>query len=376
MKLKYTFVLACLGATPLWAQQLVEKPEVRRSEKASASESATTSSSTAAKNGDFNPRKPQSTRRPGPPPPQEDQKPVAYIGVLTREVPPELQTQFSLPEGFGLMVDEVMPDSPAQSAGLKMHDILVKFDDQQLVNMEQLMALVRAKKKGDVVNLAVITHGKETTMPVTLGEHMVAANQHRVQYGFGGWPQGGMPFFNGEAMGGAQNQGREFGEHMDRFQKEMREFQQRMQEWAKSSKQEPMPQPPIFNMPGHPSQGRPRNDPQQPTPPSNNSGGNTTQLNFSESHANANITRRDDSGEYTLTTEDGKSTFTARPNDGKEQSWPVNTDDERKAVPEPFRDKLRMMNGANGSIRIEVRPNPGHDDKTDAPRPKAKGVST
>ena len=95
-------------------------------------------------------RRPQ---QPNQPPPGAQQKPVAYIGVLTREVPPELRSQLSLPEGFGLLVEEVMPDSPAQHAGLKVYDLLVKFEDQQLVSMEQLMLLVRVKKKGDVVNL-------------------------------------------------------------------------------------------------------------------------------------------------------------------------------------------------------------------------------
>ena len=88
-----------------------------------------------------------------------EQKSVAYMGVLTREVPVEFRSQFGLPDGFGLMVDEVMPDSPAQTAGIKPHDILVKFADQQLVNMEQLLTLVRSKKKGDVVPFTVITGG-------------------------------------------------------------------------------------------------------------------------------------------------------------------------------------------------------------------------
>ena len=66
---------------------------------------------------------------------------VAYLGVMTREVPPELRSQLGLAEGFGLLVDGVMPDSPATAAGIKEHDILVRFEDQQLVNIEQLMRL-------------------------------------------------------------------------------------------------------------------------------------------------------------------------------------------------------------------------------------------
>ncbi|MCB1277879.1 PDZ domain-containing protein [Prosthecobacter sp.] len=366
MKLKHTLLIACLGTVPLCAQQVDSKTEVRKSETSSGDAGGTaTATVTVITNGDgtvqtetrsskSQSQKPQSTRRVGPSP-QEDQKPVAYIGVLTREVAPELRSQFSLPEGFGLMVDEVMPDSPAKAAGLKQHDILVKFEDQNLVNMEQLMTLVRAKKKGDVVNLDVITGGKKTQVPVTLGERMVAANEHRVQYGFGGWPPHGMPMFNGEVFRGDlrnfQNHSREFSEHMERFQKDMREYEKRIQDWAKANDGSPMPKPPALNPP--PPHAPPQM--QSTNPPESNE----RQFNFNESHAATNVTRRDDSGEYTLKNEGGKTTFIARPNNGKEQSWPVNTDDERKAVPQEFREKLRMMDGARGGIHIDIRPAPG-----------------
>jgi hypothetical protein len=50
--------------------------------------------------------------------PQPEMKPTAYIGVMTRGVPPEVRAQTGIGEGFGLLVEEVMPDSPAQKAGL------------------------------------------------------------------------------------------------------------------------------------------------------------------------------------------------------------------------------------------------------------------
>lgn len=394
MKLKHSFLIACLGAAPLCAQQAEPKAEVGKAEKtesasgeASASATATSNSNgtvkteTRSSDSRSNRRQPQ-PHQPNQPAPGPEQKPVAYIGVLTREVPPELCSQFSLPEGFGLMVDEVMPDSPAQQAGLKVHDILLKLEEQQLVSMEQLMLLVRSKKKGDIVSLTIISGGKESQVPVTLGEKQMPVIQQRQQHGFSGWPQNGMPMFNGDAFRGGdfrsfQNQGNEMAEQMERFQKELREYQQRIQDWSKAGGTPPMPQPPMLNMPGgHQPRGN------QPNP----AGGNVQQFNFSESHTAANVTRRDDSGEYTLKREDGKTTFTVRPNNGKEQSWPVNNDTERKAVPEEFRDKLRMMDGANGNIRIEVHPGPNGpqglpgapvppNDKQPQPRPNVRSTS-
>ena len=295
---------------------------------------------------------------------------VAYIGVLTREVPAELRAQFSLPEGFGLLVDEVLPDSPAKTAGLKVYDVLVKFEDQQLVNMEQFRALVRAKKKDDVVQLKVITGGKETQVAVTLGEHLVAAKEHR-QHHMGVVLPYGMPPFNEDMFRSGeqrslQNQNNALHEQFERlrnFQKELREYQERIQEWSKDGSKGPMPQAPMLQLPGHgqPPEGggRHRNGHQPQTGLSIPPGTDLQRFHFSQSQSNANVTRRDDTGEYTLKNEDGKKTFIARPKNGQEQSWPINNDKEREAVPQEFRDKLRMMDGPNGGVRIEIHPRPG-----------------
>lgn len=381
MKLQHSFLLACLAASPVWAQQRAEEKKIKVQEtqksesaggdaQASGSASATASSNgvTKSETRGFDSKTGRHHRIPSNQPGHgaaQDQKPVPYIGVLTREVSPELRSQFSLPEGFGLMVEEVMPDSPAEKAGLKVHDLLLKFEDQQLVSMEQLMLLVRSKKKGDTVSLTTISGGKESQVPVTLGEKMMPAPQS-TQNNLARAPHGMLHFTSpadgfGNRMYGFQNQSREFNEQMQRFQQEMQQYQQRIQEWARQGNQGPMPQPPMFIMPGQ----QPRRSGQvnggvqlQPMNPANGNG-HVQQFSFSESHAATNITRRDESGEYTLKREDGKTTFIARPNNGQEQSWPVNTDDERKAMPEQLRDKLRMMDGPASSIRIEVKPGSG-----------------
>ncbi len=386
MKLPHTLLIACLGAATLCAQQVDLKTEIKQAEKsesasgeASASATVTTNSNSTVKtetrtSDSRSNRRPQ---QPNQPPPGAEQKPVAYIGVLTREVPPELRSQFSLPEGFGLLVEEVMPDSPAQHAGLKVYDLLVKFEDQKLVSMEQLMLLVRAKNKGDVVNLTVISGGKESQVPVTLGEKQMPTMQQRQQHGFSGGPQNGTQMFNGNDFRGFQNQGKELGRQMERFQQELREYQQRIQDWSKAGGTTPMPQMPMWK----PQDSNPRREPSR-QPSQGIPNGNVQRYNFSESHAATNVTRRDDAGEYSIKREDDKTTFTVRPNGGKEQSWPVNNEEERKAVPEEFRDKLRMMDGAGNGIHIEVRPGPGGEgtregeNKPAQPRSQGRTTST
>ena len=313
---------------------------------------------------------------PKPPPPPEsrpqnrgeaEQKAVAYMGVLTREVPIELRSQFGLPEGFGLMVDEVMPDSPAKNAGIKTHDVLVKFADQQLVNMEQLLTLVRSKKKGDVVPLTVITGGKETQLSVTLAERMMPANEsHHKPRGFPGMPPQMQHFFGGG--------GQDMREQMEQVQRQMREYQERMQDWGRGGREGPMPnsQPPRRD--GEQHEGDRRGGPG----PRDGEKRSETRV---EAHSAANILRRDDSGEYQLKNEDGKRTFIARPKEGEEQSWPVNTDAERQAVPEKFREKLRLFDNVRQDFQFErreggpPRPPEGGPRETPPPAPKARESS-
>jgi S1-C subfamily serine protease len=63
--------------------------------------------------------------------------PVTYLGVETSEVPRVLSEQLGLAKGFGLVVDYVVPDSPAAAAGVQQNDIIKMLNDQILTDPEQ-----------------------------------------------------------------------------------------------------------------------------------------------------------------------------------------------------------------------------------------------
>ncbi len=335
MKLKHTLLLVCLGVgvTPLAAQQL-------------ASPKAPDSRAMREKAG---------------------RKPVAYLGVLTGPVSPELRSQFSLPEGFGLVVAEVMAGSPAQMAGLKKHDVLLKLDDQRLVNMEQLKALVRSRKNGDTVSLSVITGGKETQIQVILAEHVPPEPEPRRdrQKNFDFRPKAyDLSTECREQLERHAQAMRVHQERVEKWQQEVRAYQERLQDWTQNNRGTPLPQPPLLEMPAPGG----RQPPQRRTEGETRRSSQTT-----ESHAAATITRRDESGEYTLRKEDERANFSVRDKDGREQSWPINNEDERKAVPERYQDKLREM---EKGVRIERsgRP-PGSEDPRQMPPPAEKPAS-
>ncbi len=73
---------------------------------------------------------------------EQEMETAAFLGVETTLVSETLTEQLNLPKNFGLVVLHISPDSPASAALLKPNDILLKLDDQRLVDTLQLAALI------------------------------------------------------------------------------------------------------------------------------------------------------------------------------------------------------------------------------------------
>jgi hypothetical protein len=97
-------------------------------------------------------------------------EPGVFLGVGVSESSPVLSHQLKLQPGVGLVVDVVQPNSPAAQAGVQQYDLLEKMDDQLLVNLPQLMTLVRMHKAGDSVKLSLIREGNRQQVTVQLAE--------------------------------------------------------------------------------------------------------------------------------------------------------------------------------------------------------------
>ena len=99
-----------------------------------------------------------------------DAVPTTFLGISGGPVDDAARKLANIPVGTGVLVARVEPDSPAADAGLVAGDILYKFDDQLLVNFDQLATLVRLKEKGDEVELFVMRGDDMEAFDVTLGQ--------------------------------------------------------------------------------------------------------------------------------------------------------------------------------------------------------------
>jgi len=71
-------------------------------------------------------------------------------------------------EEKGVLVGEVLPETPASKAGIKANDLIVKWNDNRIAGVEEWMPYFNAAKPGDVVKVTLIRDGKEMTIEVTL----------------------------------------------------------------------------------------------------------------------------------------------------------------------------------------------------------------
>ncbi len=73
-------------------------------------------------------------------------------------------------EGPGVRVQQVMPSSAAEAAGLLAGDVLIAFDGEEVTDLRGYSTLLKAKSPGDQVAVTVLRDGEQMTMTATLGE--------------------------------------------------------------------------------------------------------------------------------------------------------------------------------------------------------------
>jgi membrane-associated protease RseP (regulator of RpoE activity) len=136
----------------------------------------------------------------GLPTPEQNAAPKYWIGLLGGAIPADhpLRAHLDLPENQGLLVANIVPNSPAAKAGLKKHDILLKANDAELHEMTDLVGLVASEgEKKAQITLEVFRRGNRESIYLTPEERPADAPvaQGPAGGGFGGvlGGEGGLP---------------------------------------------------------------------------------------------------------------------------------------------------------------------------------------
>jgi membrane-associated protease RseP (regulator of RpoE activity) len=116
---------------------------------------------------------------------------IGLLGGLIQEDHP-LRAHLDLPTGEGLLVADVVPNSPASKAGLKKNDILLRANDTPLKAMTDLVELVGTEgEKDGQIAIEVFRRGERETIYVTPEERPADAQVSTGGFGEGVFGQGG-----------------------------------------------------------------------------------------------------------------------------------------------------------------------------------------
>ena len=110
------------------------------------------------------------------------------LGVIIQDLNDDLARQFETPENSGVLVAEVEKSSPADRAGLKVGDIIVKFGTRQVSDSSQLRNIVSQTAPGTEVNMRVLRSKNEINLIAKIAPEEVveipAATLSRIEGSF------------------------------------------------------------------------------------------------------------------------------------------------------------------------------------------------
>jgi serine protease DegQ len=92
-----------------------------------------------------------------------------WIGIESQDITPDLADSFGLARQNGAMIAGVVRGGPAEKAGIRPGDILLKVEDKPVGNTNDMLNLIAQLKPGVRAHVTVVRKNRESTVDVTVG---------------------------------------------------------------------------------------------------------------------------------------------------------------------------------------------------------------
>ncbi len=92
-----------------------------------------------------------------------------WLGVVIQNVTDDIAESIGMDEARGAFVAKVFKDSPAEDAGVKAQDVIIKFNNQDVPTQADLPKIVANTEINKDVTIVVIRDGKELELEVKVG---------------------------------------------------------------------------------------------------------------------------------------------------------------------------------------------------------------
>ncbi|PHR92625.1 MAG: serine endoprotease DegQ [Robiginitomaculum sp.] len=90
------------------------------------------------------------------------------IGVSIQNITPELMAAMNLKSRDGALVGQVTEDSPAEKAGLKAGDVIVKFNGKSILDSDDIRNAVGFVERGQRASITYLRNGKRHTTKINV----------------------------------------------------------------------------------------------------------------------------------------------------------------------------------------------------------------
>jgi serine protease Do len=95
---------------------------------------------------------------------------ASWLGVESQEISSEKAKELKLPAERGVLLERIVPDSPAAKAGLKDNDVITEINGQRVEGEAQFRRMIHEIPAGRSAQFAVWRDGRAQTISVTLGK--------------------------------------------------------------------------------------------------------------------------------------------------------------------------------------------------------------
>jgi serine protease Do len=90
------------------------------------------------------------------------------LGIEAEDLTGQLGSYFGAPDNSGVLVREVRAGGPAQKAGIKAGDVIIKIDDKRVESLSDLREQLRQERDHKTIKLGLLRKGSALTLPVEI----------------------------------------------------------------------------------------------------------------------------------------------------------------------------------------------------------------
>lgn len=94
----------------------------------------------------------------------------AFIGVRMTDLDDVSAEDLELDSNRGVLIIHVVPQSPAEAAGIRGNDVIRRFDGHTVDSRRELADVLRQMRPGQVVVVMLIRQSEPMELTLTLGE--------------------------------------------------------------------------------------------------------------------------------------------------------------------------------------------------------------